>query len=81
MKAAVQYSKLPAAVFCSVTPTVQRETQEKKGVLPFFHFTNSYSQKQEKKKLYAVRYMHTFEALDCLNLKDSCTLGRSSVTT
>jgi len=51
VKAAVQYSKLPAAMFCSVTPTVQKETQDEK-ILPFFHFTKSYSQKQEKKKHY-----------------------------
>lgn len=54
MKAAVQYSKLPAAVFCSVTPTVQKETQQEK-VLSFFHFMKRYSQKQEKKK--TIRYM------------------------
>ena len=38
-------------MFCSVTPTVQKETQDEK-ILPFFHFTKSYSQKQEKKKHY-----------------------------
>lgn len=51
MKAAVQYSKLPAAVFCSVTPTVQNETQEKK-VFTFFSLYERLQPKAREEKNY-----------------------------
>lgn len=49
MKAAVQYLKQPAAVFFSVTPTVQKETLL---FYFFFPFVKCCDQKQEKEKTY-----------------------------